>query len=133
MSEPHAPPSPTGPASGPGAGAGPERALDALLAAARRGPAAAATALWTALTPRARAPRGAVAGARRALTRELLAPLVGHRSASVEPWQRAGDAARTRVRVAGGAAGDALVLVSLRRTDEGWRVTGLRRDDLPWS
>lgn len=112
---------------------GPARTLDDLLTALRRGAAEGAQALWDVLTPRARAPLGDVDGARRALARELLAPLVAHEAATVEPWDVAAEAARTRVTVTGGPAGPAPFLVSLRRTPGGWRVTGLRRDDLPWS
>jgi len=122
------------PADGPGA------LLAALLAALRAGRDDGAAALWAALTPRARGPLGDVAGASRALGNELLAPLVGHASAVVDPWEVRGEAARTHVRVAGdparapsGQAATALYLVSARRDAEtGWRLTGLRRDDLPW-
>jgi len=126
-----------GPAEGDGEGPG--ALLDALLAALRAGRDAGAAALWAALTPRARTPLGDVDGARRALGNELLAPLVAHAAVEIEPWERRGDAARTRLRVVGGrASGDAatvaVYLVSARRDGvAGWRLTGLRRDDLPWS
>jgi hypothetical protein len=114
--------------------------LAALLAALRAGLDAGAAALWGALTPRARGPLGDVAGARRALGNELLGPLVGHASAEVDPWERHGDVARTHLRIVAdpahapsGQAVSALYLVSARRDAEtGWRLTGLRRDDLPW-
>jgi len=114
--------------------AGPDALLAQLLAALRSGHGPGAAALWAALTPRARGPLGDVEGARRALGNELLGPLVGHERADVAPWEHRGDAARTHVRViepAGGPGG--LYLVSARRDADGaWRLTGLRRDDLPW-
>jgi hypothetical protein len=121
---------------------GPEPLLDALLAALREGPEEGAEALWTALTPRARAPLGDLAGTRRALANELLGPLVGHTQAEVAEWERADGVARTRVSVSGAAKGPvdgaaaatATFLVSTRREPDGaWRLSGLRRDDLPWS
>jgi len=123
------------PADGPGA------TLAALLTALRSGRDAGAAALWGSLTPRARGPLGDVAGTRRALGNELLAPLVGHASAVVDPWELRGEVARTHVRVVvdppgapSGQATTVLYLVSARRDAEaGWRLTGLRRDDLPWS
>ena len=122
------------------AGDGPGAMLATLLAALRSGRDAGAAALWAALTPRARGPLGDVDGARRALGNELLAPLVAHASADVEPWELRGDVARTHLRVVGatarapsGQAVTALYLVSARHDAEtGWRLTGLRRDDLPW-
>ena len=121
-------------------GGDPGAMLAALLAALRSGRDAGAGALWSALTPRARGPLGDVDGARRALGNELLAPLVAHTSAAVEPWELRGDIARTHLRVVGDSARApagqdtvALYLVSARRDAAGaWRLTGLRRDDLPW-
>ena len=112
----------------------PAAMLGYLLAALRSGRDAGAAALWAALTPRAREPLGDVEGARRALGNELLGPLVGHERADVAPWEHRGDAARTHVRVVGPAGGPgALYLVSARCDADGaWRLTGLRRDDLPW-
>ena len=114
--------------------AGPDALLAQLLAALRSGSGPGAAALWAALTPRARGPLGDVEGARRALGNELLGPLVGHERADVAPWEHRGDAARTHVRVVGPAGGPGgLYLVSARRDADGaWRLTGLRRDDLPW-
>jgi len=114
--------------------------LGYLLAALTSGRDAGAAALWAALTPRARGPLGDVAGARRALGNELLAPLVAHTSADADPWELRGDVARTHLRVVGDPAREAsdhattaLYLVSARRDADGaWRLTGLRRDDLPW-
>jgi hypothetical protein len=117
----------------PEASSGPERLLADVLTALRNGPDDGAAALWSALAPRARAPLGDPANARRALANELLAPLVGHARADVEAWDRLGDAARTRVAVSGGPGGTATYLVSARRGGDGaWRISGLRRDDLPW-
>jgi len=115
--------------------AGVEALLAQLLAALRSGREPGAAALWAALTPRAREPLGNVEGARRALANELLGPLVGHERADVAPWEHRGDAARTHVRVVEPAGGPgALYLVSARRDADGaWRLTGLRRDDLPLS
>ncbi len=115
--------------------------LAGLLAALRWGRDDGAAALWASLTPRARGPLGDVAGARRALGNELLAPLVAHAAAEVDPWDVHGDVARTHLRVVAdpvhapsGQAVSALYLVSARRDAEtGWRLTGLRRDDLPWT
>ncbi len=114
--------------------AGPDALLAELLAALRSGNGPGAAALWAALTPRAREPLGDVEGARRVLGNELLGPLVGHERADVAPWEHRGDAARTHVRVVGPAGGPgALYLVSARCDADGaWRMTGLRRDDLPW-
>jgi len=136
--DPTAPPRLPG---GPAAADDPGAMLAALLTALRSGRDAGAAALWASLTPRARGPLGDLAGARRALANELLAPLVGHASAVVDPWERHGDVARTHVRVVvdppsapSGQAVSALYLVSARRDAEtGWRLTGLRRDDLPWA
>jgi hypothetical protein len=112
---------------------GPEPLLVDVLTALRTGPEAGAAALWSALTPRARAPLGDPAGTKRALGNELLAPLVGHALAEVEAWDRRADVARTRVTVSGGPGGAAAYLVSARYGDDGaWRLSGLRRDDLPW-
>ncbi len=135
--EPAAP----GPAAATGGEEGPGKMLSALLAALRSGGDDGAAALWAALTPRARGPLGDVDGARRALGNELLAPLVGHAAAEVDPWELHGEVGRTHVRVVGdpartpsGQATTALYLVSARRDAEtGWRLTGLRRDDLPWA
>jgi hypothetical protein len=117
---------------------GPEPLVDALLAALREGVEAGADALWSALTPRARDPLGDLAGTRRALSNELWSPLVGHTEAHVVGWERAGGVARTWVSVrsapGGASEGAATYLLSARReADGGWRLTGLRRDDLPWS
>jgi len=125
----------------PAAPDGPGAMLAALLAALRSGRDDGAAALWAALTPRARGPLGDVDGARRALGNALLAPLVGHTAVEIDAWERHGDVARTRLRIVGdaarGASGQAttaLYLVSARRDAEaGWRLTGLRRDDLPWT
>jgi hypothetical protein len=110
--------------------AGPDALLADLLAALRRGSDTGAATLYAALTPRARAPLGDVAGARRALANALLAPLAVATSARVAPWDRRGAAARTTVAV-DGPAGPARYLVSARVDGDGWRLTGLRRDDLP--
>ena len=122
-------------------GDGPGPMLATLLAALRSGREAGAAALWAALTPRARDPLGDADGAHRALGNELLAPLVAHASADVDPWELRGDVARTHVRVVGdparapsGQAVAALYLVSARLDAvTGWQLTGLRRDDLPWA
>lgn len=113
---------------------GADALLAGLLVALRTGSEPGAAALWAALTPRAREPLGDVEGARRALGNELLGPLVGHERAEVAPWEHRGEAARTHVRVVGAPGGSgALYLVSVRRDADGtWRLTGLRRDDLPW-
>ena len=116
---------------------GPEALLTGLLAALRGDPDVAAAALCAALSARARAPLGDLAGARRALDNPLLAPLSGHLRAEVAPWDRRDDVARTHVRIwdatpeANPPA--AVYLVSARRGASGWRLTGLRRDDLPWT
>lgn len=138
---------------------GPEALLTALLAALRGDPDVAAAALWAALSERARAPLGDLAGARRALDNPLLAPLSGHLRVEAEAWDRRDDVARTRLRVwhaaptpddpdpDGCTQGDqdpehaapeanppaAVYLVSARCGAAGWRLTGLRRDDLAWS
>jgi acetyl-CoA acetyltransferase len=130
-----------GAADDPAGSQGPGPMLAALLAALRSGRDDGAAALWAALTASARAPLGDVDGTRRALGNELLAPLVGHASVEIDPWERRGDVARTHLRVAGdparapsGEATSALYLVSARRdAATGWRLTGLRRDDLPWA
>ena len=121
---------PTPPADAPG----PEPLLEGVLAALRTGPDAGAAALWSALTPRARAPLGDPATARRTLANELLAPLVEHARAEVAAWDRRDDVARTRIAVSGGPGGTAAYLISARRGHDGaWRLSGLRRDDLPWT
>lgn len=113
---------------------GPEPLVEALLAALRDGLDAGATALWAALTPRARAPLVDLDGVRRALANELLSPLVGHAWAQVGAWERADGVARTRVSVRGADDEAATYLLSSRREADGaWRISGLRRDDLPWS
>jgi hypothetical protein len=118
----------------PANASGPEPLLEGVLAALRTGQDAGAAALWSALTPRARAPLGDPAGARRTLANELLAPLVGHTRAEVEAWDRRDDVARARIAVSGGPGGTGSYLISARRGDDGaWRLSGLRRDDLPWS
>ncbi|MFU8888913.1 MAG: hypothetical protein ACNA8N_09960 [Trueperaceae bacterium] len=132
---------PLRPPGDPAAADDPGAMLAGLLAALRSGRDDGAAALWASLTPRARGPLGDLAGARRALGNELLGPLVGHASAEVDTWERHGDVARTHLRVvagpphaSSGQAGSALYLVSARRDAEaGWRLTGLRRDDLPWA
>jgi hypothetical protein len=125
---------PTGPRGAVPEDDGAAALLDRLLIALRSGSEAGAATLWAALTARARGPLGDVEGAHRALRNELLGPLVGHERADVAPWEHRGDAARTHVRVVGAAGGPvALYLVSARREADGaWRLTGLRRDDLPW-
>jgi hypothetical protein len=111
---------------------GPEPLWAAVVAGLRQGPGPGAAALWAALSPRARAPLGDEAGARRTLERGLLAPLVRHARAETAPWERRGDAARTRVEVDGAPAGPAQFTVSARLGADGaWRLTGLRREDLP--
>lgn len=115
---------------GAGADSGPEALLEAVLAALRDGADAGAKALHEALTARARGPLGDEPGVRRALENALFAPLVGAARAHVDPWDRRAGAARTTVAV-DGPNGAARYLVSARRGDGGWRLTGLRRDDLP--
>ncbi len=110
--------------------AGPEALLEAVLEALRADADAGAAALYAALTPRARGPLGGEAGLRRALDNALLAPLVAATRVAVEPWDRRDDAARTIVAV-DGPNGAASYLVSARRGEDGWRLTGVRRDDLP--
>jgi hypothetical protein len=110
--------------------AGPQALLDTVLAALQGDVHAGAAALFAALTPRARGPLGGEAGLARALANAWLAPLVATTEASVEPWDHRGDAARTVVAV-DGPHGPARFLVSARREDGGWRLTGVRRDDLP--
>jgi hypothetical protein len=109
---------------------GPDALLADLIAALRRGADAGAAALYAALTPRARGPLGDVDGARRALENALLAPLANATKVDAAPWDRRGAAARTTVAV-DGPAGRAKYLVSARLDGDGWRLTGLRRDDLP--
>ena len=111
-------------------GEGPEVLLAAVLAALRAGGDEGADALYAALTPRARAPLGGEAGLRRALDNALLAPLVAATRTAVDPWDRRGDAARTNLAV-DGPNGPARYLVSARRSEAAWRLTGVRRDDLP--
>jgi len=118
--------------SGAGDPAGPEALWAGVLAALRQGVEPGGAALWDALTPRARAPLGEPEAARRALRQGVLAPLVGHERAATAPWARRGDAARAQVEVDGGAAGPALFTVSARLGGDGaWRLSGLRREDLP--
>ena len=116
---------------------GPEVLLTELLAALRGDPDVVAAALWVALSERARAPLGDLAGARRALDNPLLAPLSSHLRVEVETWDRRDDVARTRLRVWDAAPEAnppaAVYLVSARCGAAGWRLTGLRRDDLAWS
>ncbi len=108
-----------------------DRLLDSVLAALRQDRAAGAAALWTSFTPAARSPLGEVETLARALGNALLAPLVGHVRSERAPWQRLGAAARTTLDV-GGPHGDGRFLVSARfEPASGWRLTGLRRDDLP--
>jgi hypothetical protein len=109
---------------------GPEACFEAVLAALREGADEGAAALYDALTPRARGPLGGAEGLRRALGNALLAPLVATTRATVAPWDRRDAAARTTVAV-DGPNGAARYLVSARRGEDGWRLTGLRRDDLP--
>lgn len=135
------PSAPLRPPDDPTAADDPGALLAGLLTALRSGRDDGAAALWAALTARARGPLGDVDGARRALGNELLAPLVGHASVAIDPWELRGDVARTHLRVVAdparapsGQATNALYLVSARRDAEtGWRLTGLRRDDLPWA
>ena len=112
------------------AGDGPEALLDAVLAALRSGADEGAAALYAALTSRARGPLGGEAGLRRALDNALLAPLVATTHAEATPWDRRDDAARTTVAV-DGPNGAASFLISARRSQTGWQLTGVRRDDLP--
>jgi hypothetical protein len=110
-----------------------DRLLDDLLAAMRRGREEGGSVLYTLMTERARAPLADPVGAARALGNELLAPLVGHLAHEREPWEWLPGVARTRFRVTG-EAGPATYLISAREQADGaWRITGLRRDDLPWS
>jgi hypothetical protein len=110
----------------------PDADLQLLLSALQRGLSEGAEALYGRLSERARAPLGDGAGTARALANELLAPLVGHREHRWEPWDRVAAAARTRVHVLG-PRGEAVYLIAWRQGEDGeWRVTGLRRDDLPW-
>ena len=111
-------------------GAGPDALLAAVLAAMQRGADEGAALLYGALTARARGPLGGEAGLRRALDNALLAPLVGAVRVAVEPWDRRDGAARTTVAVEG-PNGSARYLVSARLGSDGWRFTGVRRDDLP--
>ena len=111
-------------------GAGPDALLHAVLGALRGGADEGAAALYGALTDRARGPLGGEAGLRRALDNSLLAPLVGATRASLDRWDRRDGAARTTVAV-DGPNGAARYLVSARRDEGGWRLTGVRRDDLP--
>lgn len=107
--------------------------LTDLLGALQESLAEGAAALFGAMTERARAQLVDVAGTERALGNELLAPLVGHQQHGWDAWAQRGEAARTRFWVSGGSA-PAVYLVSLRHDSRGnWRITGLRRDDLPWS
>jgi hypothetical protein len=107
--------------------------LTDLLGALQRGREEGGARLYDLMTERARAPLNDPAGAVRALGNELLAPLVGHRAHRSEPWERLPGVARTRFTVTG-ASTPATYLISLRQgADGGWRITGLRRDDLPWS
>lgn len=110
----------------------PEALIEGVLGALQRGIDAGAEALWGAMTARARAPMVDPAGARRALGNELLSPLVGHREHRIEPLEVLGEVARGVVRVMGDG-GSVAYLISLRRTAQGWQVTGLRREDLPYS
>lgn len=108
-----------------------DRLLDGVLAALRVDGATGAAALWASFDPAARRPLGDVKTLERALGNALLAPLVGHTQARPQPWSRLETAARTRLDVAG-THGSARYLVSARfEPDSGWRLTGLRRDDLP--
>ncbi len=101
-----------------------------MLAALRSDADAGAAGLYAALTSRARGPLGSEVGLRRALDNALLAPLVATTSATVAPWDHRDVAARTTVAV-DGPNGAASFLVSARRGPDGWRLTGVRRDDLP--
>ncbi len=112
-------------------GADLDRLLDTVLTSLRRDRTSGAAALWASFDASARGSIGDVEALARALGNPLLAPLVGHAQARREPWQRRGAAARTTLAVTG-EGGDARYLVSARRRPEhGWRLTGLRRDDLP--
>ena len=117
-------------AAADGGGDGPERLLETVLDALRVGAEGGADALFDALTPRARAPIGDVDALRRALGNPLMAPLIAPTRATVDVWDRRAAAARTTVAV-DGPNGAARYLVSARRGVDGWRLTGLRRDDLP--
>lgn len=119
-----------GAGDGAGPAAGPEALLEAVLTALSGGADEGAAALYDALTPRARGPLGGETGLRRALGNALLAPLVAATRSTVDPWDRRDDAARTTIAV-DGPNGAASYLVSARRGEDGWRLTGVRRDDLP--
>jgi hypothetical protein len=108
---------------------GPAALLRSVLSALAGG--GGAEALWAALDDRARAPLGDVAGAARALSGGLWAPLLGPAAAEIADLDERGAVARARLRVTG-PGGEALYLVSLRRGASGWRISGLVRDDLPW-
>jgi hypothetical protein len=109
---------------------GPEALLEAVLVALQAGADGGAAVLHAALTPRAQGPIGGEAGLRRALGNALLAPLVAATRVDVAPWDRRDGAARTTVAV-DGPNGAARYLVSARRGEGGWALTGVRRDDLP--
>ena len=115
---------------GASAGTGPEALLEAVLAALRVGADEGAATLYAALTPRARGPLGGAAGLRRALGNALMASLVAATRLDVEPWDHRDAVARTTVAV-DGPNGAASYLVSARRGDDGWQLTGVRRADLP--
>lgn len=113
-----------------GAGVGPEALLEAVIADLRSGADEGATALYAALTPRASGPLGGEAGLRRALGNALLAPLVAAAQVAMAAWDRRDGVARTTLTV-DGPNGAARYLVSARLGEDGWRLTGVRRDDLP--
>jgi hypothetical protein len=108
-----------------------DRLLDGVLAALRVNRAAGAAALWSSFDAAARRPLGDVTTLERVLENALLAPLVGHTHAQRTPWNRHEAVARTTLDVAG-TQGTVRYVISARfRPETGWRLTGLRRDDLP--
>jgi hypothetical protein len=110
----------------------PERVVETLMAALQGGLETGAAALWSAMTPRARAPMGDLSGMHRTLSNELMAPLVGHRQHHLESILCIDDAARCSLRLET-EFGEVSYLISLRRHNDSWQVTGLRREDLPYS
>jgi len=114
-----------------------EQALDAVLAALardaagrpRHGPAA----VYAHASDRMRSLVGDAAAFERAFRTTLYAPLVGHRMAATNDWDRLGNSARCHLSVVGADGLEAGYTVALTRSAEGarggrWLLSGIVRD-----